>query len=202
MFIVFEGIDFSGKSSQIKLLSRYLQERGKSVCCLREPGGDEVSEQIRNILLEPHNVICDEAEALLYSASRAQFVKYKLMPALQEYDYVLLDRYWYSSIAYQGYGRKIDLDFLYRLVVYSTKLAPDPDKTFIFGISYGEMLERKGKKSGDRLEEEKKDFWQRVIAGYEHLSTQSPCNCFISCNSLSINQVFNELLSNLGLVNE
>lgn len=167
MLIVFEGPDGAGKTTQAKFLQGYLETKGKTVCFLREPGGDNVSEQIRSILLNKHNHICDMTEALLYAASRNQFIETVLKPSLQYYDYVILDRYWYSSIAYQAYGRQLGLDKVKPLI--DLLQPPVPDFVIYLSISYGEMLRRKHGSELDRLEREEGEFWERVLHGYTDL---------------------------------
>ena len=108
-FITFEGVEGSGKSTQINLLADKLRETGKKVVLTREPGGTKLGQKIRKLLLDPDNIDMDNrAEILLYAADRAQHVKKKIIPALNEGKIVLTDRYIDSNIAYQGYGRKLE----------------------------------------------------------------------------------------------
>ena len=108
-FITFEGIDGSGKSTQALLVYRYLSSRGFKVDLLREPGSTGVSEKIRDILLDKKNNIADLTELLLYEAARADLCAHQIRPLLAKKDIVLCDRFYDSTTAYQGYGRKLDL---------------------------------------------------------------------------------------------
>lgn len=109
-FITFEGIDYSGKSVQIKRLAEYLEQEGKTVVVLRDPGTTRISEKIRHILLDnDHHEMTKWTELLLYEAARAQMVEETIMPLLQEGSVVLCDRFYDSTTAYQGYGRQLDI---------------------------------------------------------------------------------------------
>ncbi len=113
MFITFEGIDFCGKSTQIELLKSYLLKNNKNVEVIREPGGTEISEKIRTMLLDKENSkMLMETEFLLFSASRSQLVREKIRPYLDEGIYVISDRFHDSSTAYQGYGRGISIEVI------------------------------------------------------------------------------------------
>ena len=143
MFITFEGIDFCGKSTQIELLKSYLLKNKKKVQVLREPGGTEISEKIRTMLLDKENSkMLMEAEFLLFSASRAQLVREKIRPYLDEGIYVISDRFHDSSTAYQGYGRRISIEVIlsiHKLAIGNTI----PDITFFIDIRsflYGRLV--------------------------------------------------------------
>ena len=134
MFITFEGIDFCGKSTQIELLKKHFISENKKVEIIREPGGTAISEKIRELLLSKiHKEMFMEPEIFLFSASRAQLVREKIQPLLDEGYYVLSDRFHDSTTAYQGYGRGVDLDTVNKI----NHLAIDgtlPDLTFIIDI--------------------------------------------------------------------
>ncbi len=134
MFITFEGIDFCGKSTQIELLKSYLLKKNKKVRVIREPGGTEISEKIRTILLDKENSkMFMETEFLLFSASRTQLVREKIKPYLDEGIYVISDRFHDSSTAYQGYGRGISIEVIlsiHKLAIGNTI----PDITFFIDI--------------------------------------------------------------------
>ena len=116
MLISFEGIDGSGKSTQIKLLREYLESKQQQVCVYREPGGVTISEQIRELLLNQHMKIHATTETLLFSAARAQLVAEKVIPDLKEGKTVILDRFYDSTTAYQGYGREnVDLGTIHQI---------------------------------------------------------------------------------------
>ncbi len=169
MFISFEGIDFCGKSTQIKLLEEHFIAEGKKVLVIREPGGTEISEKIRDVLLDKKNSkMFMETEFLLFSASRAQLVREKIRPSLEEGFYVISDRFHDSSTAYQGYGRGIPVDVIlniHKLAVGSTV----PDITFFIDIPVEVAHERKLAKQSehlDRIEKSDMEFYTRVRNGY------------------------------------
>jgi len=173
MFITFEGIDFCGKSTQVRLLKEYLERKGKTVKIIREPGGTEISEKIRKILLDKkHLNLTIETEIFLFSASRAQLVREVIQPYLQKKYFVLSDRFHDSTTAYQGFGREIPLaivEQINNLVIGNTI----PDLTFFIDIPTEEAEKRKHQNSLielDRIEISKKDFYERVRNGYFYLA--------------------------------
>ena len=169
MFITFEGIDFCGKSTQVELLEKYLAENGKTVRIIREPGGTSISEKVRSILLDKKNSEMHfESELLLFASARAQLVREVIIPSLQKGEYVISDRYHDSSVAYQGYGRGIELDFVTKLQKFAIGPAI-PDITFFIDIPVDEFIARKQKvKEGtlDRMETSKIAFYEKVRDGY------------------------------------
>lgn len=175
MFISFEGIDFCGKSTQVELLRDYLSEQKKIVHLIREPGGTEISEKIREILLDKkNNAMVMETELFLFSASRAQLVREVIRPYLQKGYYVISDRFHDSSTAYQGFGRGLSVDAIikiHNLAIGETL----PDITFFIDIPNEIAIERKLKKSHsdlDRIEVSDNTFYERVREGYLYLSKQ------------------------------
>lgn len=175
MFISFEGIDFCGKSTQVELLRDYLLEQKKIVHLIREPGGTEISEKIREILLDKkNNAMVMETELFLFSASRAQLVREVIRPYLQKGYYVISDRFHDSSTAYQGFGRGLSVDAIikiHNLAIGETL----PDITFFIDIPNEIAIERKLKKSHsdlDRIEVSDNTFYERVREGYLYLSKQ------------------------------
>jgi dTMP kinase len=179
-FITFEGPDGSGKSTQIELLAHHLRLIGWNVLTTREPGGTPIGDQIRNVLHDVANTeMVFEAEILLYSASRAQLVGQVIRPALAHGTIVLSDRYADSTIAYQGYGRGLDLSVLRRITDFATGgLAPD--LTIYLDLPVEQGLERKrqalSQRSGEwnRLDQEDVEFHQRVRQGYLELAAAEP----------------------------
>ena len=169
MFITFEGLDFCGKSTQVQLLEKYLIDNGNKVKIIREPGGTPISEKIRDILLDKKNSeMSIETELILFSASRSQLVNQVIIPALQENYYVISDRFHDSSIAYQAFGRKINLEFVEELQQFVIGKAVS-DITFFLDISIDEVIRRKSKVKHvelDRIELSKIDFYRRVRNGY------------------------------------
>ena len=173
MFISFEGIDFSGKSTQVELLKNYLLAQNKNVEIIREPGGTEISELVRSILLDKsHNKMFMETEIFLFSASRAQLVREKIRPYIEKGIYVISDRFHDSTTAYQGFGRGINLDS----VAHINKLAVGstiPDITFFIDIPVEEAEKRKSIRQNlelDRIEISNLDFYKRVREGYLFLA--------------------------------
>lgn len=167
LFVTFEGIDGSGKSTQIEMLSSDLEKAGRPFVLIREPGGTEIGEKIRTILLDKANSkMHARTELLLYEAARAQIVEEKIRPALAEGKVVICDRFFDSTVAYQGYARGLGqeaVDFLNR---WSTS-GLTPDITFLFDLdertAYGR---RHGRGEEDRLEAEGLNFMKKVREGY------------------------------------
>jgi len=202
MFITFEGIDFSGKSTQIELLKDYLIEHNKKVEILREPGGTDISEKVRRILLDNKNEkMFAEAELLLFSASRAQLVREKIRPYLQKGIYVISDRFHDSSTAYQGYGRGIPLDAVMK--VHQLAIGDNiPDVTFFIDIPVGIANERKKKKSKvklDRIELADIEFYNRVRSGYLEIARQEERFKVID-GTQTIETIQNQIISELELI--
>lgn len=173
MFITFEGIDFCGKSTQVELLKKYFLNQNKKVKIIREPGGTEISEKIRDILLDRKNSkMVMETEIFLFSASRAQLVREVIRPALMENYYVISDRFHDSSTAYQGFGRGLPVDDIlniHKLAIGDTI----PDITFIIDIPTSLAYERKKNKLHselDRIEVSENNFYERVREGYQNLA--------------------------------
>lgn len=174
MFITFEGIDFSGKTTQINLLKDYLIKNGKQVEIIREPGGTEISEVIRKILLDKANSkMFIETEIFLFSAARAQLVREKIRPYLEHGIYVISDRFHDSTTAYQGFGRGISLEVvnhINELAIGSTV----PEITFFVDIPVETAEKRKFEKQRevdlDRIEISEKQFYEKVRKGYYFLT--------------------------------
>ena len=173
LFITLEGPDGSGKSTQIEYLREYFRDRGFEAVFTREPGGTEIGEKLRDIILDKCNSeMCDMAEALLYAASRAQHVNQLIKPALEAGKIVICDRFIDSSIAYQGYGRKLG-----EAVRIINEFAVDgcmPDITFLLELSPEIGKSRIKSDVQDRLEQEKIEFHNRVYAGYREIAAFYP----------------------------
>jgi dTMP kinase len=175
-FFVFEGIDGSGKTTQMDLLGKHLAGRGYPVLYTREPGGTRVGELIREILLNPQYSEMDpRAEALLYAAARAQHVAQVILPALEEGKIVLCDRFVDSSLAYQGFGRGMDILLLEQINEPATAgLVPDLVLLLDFCWESGmDRISRSGR-GADRIEQETREFHQRVRGGYLTLAARQP----------------------------
>jgi len=177
MFITFEGIDGSGKSTQIKLLRERLEETGKKVDVYREPGGTDVSERIRTLLLDPGVEIEPFAELLLFSAARSQLVAGKIRPALEKGRIVICDRFFDSTTAYQGAGRNLGgIDWMMR---FHDKVTGGliPERTYWLSIPVELALERRRERSGenqDRMEKTGSTFFNRVVEAYSELERRYP----------------------------
>ncbi|MDJ0752021.1 MAG: dTMP kinase [Ardenticatenaceae bacterium] len=176
MFITFEGPEGSGKTTQIRRLADFLLSQGRQVLTTRQPGGTEIGLQIRHILHDVHNsAMTPEAEILLYAADRAQHVGQLIRPALAAGQIVLCDRYVDSTIAYQGYGRGLDLDTLAKITKFATG-GLQPDLTFFLDIEVSAGLARResGQVEMNRMDLQQIAFYERVYQGYETLIKKDP----------------------------
>jgi dTMP kinase len=179
MFVTFEGIDLSGKSTQVALLEQALRSRAlhaAGVRVLREPGGTTISESLRAILLDrKHLEMSPWTELFLFSAARAQLVREVIRPALKRGEVVVCDRFYDSTTAYQGFGRGLDLETVQKV----NRAAVDgtvPDITFLVDIPV-EEVERRRRASGlgtDRMESSGREFYERVRSGYLEIARQEP----------------------------
>ena len=181
-FITFEGCEGSGKSTQIRLLSEKLTEAGVDFIVTREPGGSDVAEQIRKIILDGKNVsMCDECEALLYAAARIQHLKEIVEPALAAGKLVICDRYVDSSLAYQGAARGLGEKYISEINSVALNSYP-PDLTVFLNISPEKAFERKhGADKSDRMEQQGLEFHNKVYAGYLALVDKYPRICAVEC---------------------
>ncbi|OGQ52634.1 MAG: dTMP kinase [Deltaproteobacteria bacterium RIFCSPLOWO2_02_56_12] len=200
--ISFEGGDGSGKTTQLKLLDNYLASRGKLCLSTREPGGTTLGEMIRKILLEAGKVeIAYPTELFLYLADRAQHVHEVIRPALASGRLVLCDRFTDSTLAYQGYGRGVDLDMLRRLNQVASH-GITPDVTFLLDCPVEVGLSRTAQrnmnlKSGgsreDRFEQERADFHERVRRGFLELARAEPQRIYVLDASRPTEEVHHEI---------
>ncbi|MFN2159253.1 MAG: dTMP kinase [Anaerolineales bacterium] len=175
MFITFEGPDGSGKTYQMALLNEYLKERGFLTLATREPGGTSIGDQIRAILNNLDNTsMHPRTEILLFQASRAQHVEQVILPHLKLGEIVLCDRFADSTLAYQGYGHRVELNQLKFIVEFATG-GLEPDLTLLLDLDVGEGLQRR-EKGGDwnRLDAYDLKFHQRVREGYFELMKSDP----------------------------
>ncbi|NQW30922.1 MAG: dTMP kinase [Ignavibacteria bacterium] len=177
MFITFEGIDGSGKSTQLTMLREWLEAQNKSAIVVREPGATKLSEELRAILLSNKHTITSTAELLLFSAARTQLVEKVIRPALERGDIVLCDRYVDSTTAYQGYGRQLDMaevEACNRIAVQGLM----PVVTFFIDVPYEEAQQRMqflvNSAEPDRMERSGKQFFDRVRQGYLTIAHQEP----------------------------
>ncbi len=185
MFLSFEGLDGSGKTTQAKLLQEKLVAEQYTVQFLREPGGTEISERIRDILLDKkHLGMTEIAELLLFSSARTQLVTQVIQPALEKQTIVLCDRFVDSTTAYQGYGRGLQLDAVKTINAFAT-CGVLPHKTFFIDIPVDEMYRRRtaNNLSVDRMEMSSKEFYERVRNGYHAIAKEEP-HRFIIINGM------------------
>lgn len=174
-FITFEGCEGVGKSSQIRLLSQYLDREKVNYCITREPGGEPVAEKIRNIILDGENVsMTDECEALLYAASRVQHLIKEIKPRLESGQLVFCDRFIDSSFAYQGYARGLGYEFVAKINDYAIKNFM-PDYTVFLNLDPLAAFKRKGGvDKNDRVELSGEEFHAKVYKGYLDLAEKFP----------------------------
>ena len=171
-FISFEGSEGSGKSTQIQLLAKYLEGKKVPFELIREPGGVKISEAIRNILLDAKNKeMGDECETLLYMAARAQLVGEVIAPKLKEGKVILCDRFLDSTVAYQGYGNKVDIKLIKLIGAFATRNI-EPDLTFYFDLNVSKGLSRISRDK-DRIEQRPLDYHERVREGYLQLAKEN-----------------------------
>lgn len=204
MFITFEGLDFCGKSTQVQLLEEHLKKNNREVILIREPGGTNISEKIRNILLDKKNKeMLVETELILFAASRAQLVGEVILPALAENKFVISDRFHDSSIAYQAFGRGINLSFVEELQQFVIGKAI-PDITFFIDTPIDEIVKRKAtvkKIQLDRIERSTIDFYEKVREGYLYLAKKEKRFVIVD-GLLSIQKIHEIILSRIQKVNE
>ena len=164
--ISYEGIEGVGKSTQIKMLDEHLKSKGLSTEILREPGSTVIGEKIRDILLNSDEDLSSETELLLMFSARAQLIKEKIINSSN--DFILFDRFFDASYAYQGYGRGISLKLINNLIEFTK--CPIPDITFLLDISVDEGFKRKTNDTKDRIESSGNTFFENVRQGYLDLS--------------------------------
>ncbi len=201
MFITFEGIEGSGKSTQCNLLYDFLDHLGYQVLCSREPGGSQLGIHLRELLLhQDSQSLTNKAELLLYLADRAQHVTQVIQPALEQGKIVLVDRYVDSTIAYQGYGRRLDLDLIRSLNYFVTSEAW-PQLTFLLDLPAEIGLQRARSRNNyeektiqeGRFEAEDLAFHRSLRQGYLQLAAQEPERIVILKGEDSIPSIFKEI---------
>ena len=173
-FITFEGVEGCGKSTQIKLLKEFLENKKNDFLATREPGGPKISEMIRKMLLDPENKeMLPETEMLLYMASRSQHTGEWILPALNSGKFVICDRFYDSTIAYQGAARNLDRQMIDMIRIYAT-YGLKPDLTILIDIPAEIGLGRISGREIDRLEQESLSFHKKVRQGYLDIAKAEP----------------------------
>jgi dTMP kinase len=202
-FVTIEGCEGSGKSTQLRLLAEKLDELKIDYLMTREPGGSEIAEQIRTIILDGKNTaMCDECEALLYAAARVQHLKEIVKPALDRGTLVICDRYVHSSLAYQGIARGLGEEFVNTINSYALEKF-SPDLTIFLDISPKDAFERKhGADKDDRMEQLGLEFHSKVYQGYLQIADKKPKMTKIDCSGTKweTSQKIFELLKTKGII--
>lgn len=194
LFITFEGPDGTGKTTNANLLEQYLKDQGYDCLRTREPGGTIVGEKIREVLLSNESKgMASETEALLYAAARQEIVLHVLLPALNSGKIVICDRFYDSSIAYQGYGRNLGEEYVRNINEAAIKLCK-PDITFLLW-SKKECVESRVNTRGekDRLEGEKEEFFEKVREGFLKIYEKEPDRMILINTEKPIDEVFCEI---------
>ncbi len=190
MFITFEGIDGCGKTTQLEMAADYLEDNGASVLKLREPGGSEFSEKIRDLLLHYKYELEPESELFLFEAARADLVAKVIKPALNKGKIVLCDRFFDSTTAYQGGGRELPLDLITRINDLAAG-SLEPDMTFFFDVSLETSKGRSKNKRKDRIENNNDDFFKRTVEIFKKIAEREP-NRFVVFNGEEKPEIIHE----------
>ncbi len=192
LFITFEGADGCGKTTQLNLLKDYLEQKGHEIVLTREPGAKGLGEKIREILLNYEGDVSNRCESFLFLADRAQNIDIIVNPAIKEGKIVLCDRHTDSSVAYQGYGRGLDIEQIKTL----NKLATGgkvPDITLVFDVDVETSMKRVGNEK-DRMESAGIEFFNRVRNGYLEIAKQEPDRIKIIDSTKSIKEIHTEVI--------
>lgn len=197
-FITFEGPDGCGKSTQAKLLAEHLKQEGLDVLFTREPGGSEIGDQVRDILMSLSNKGMDpRTEFLLFSSSRAQLVQEVIRPHLEGGGLVVCDRYYHSSLAYQGYGHQLPLEVLEAITAFATQDL-QPDLIFLLDLPVEQGLSRREKSgSWNRLDDYDFEFHRRARKGYLELAAKDPERWVLMDATLPVAKLQSEIQSTL-----
>lgn len=199
LFISFEGIEGSGKTTQITKLKEKLESSGKKVLCLREPGGTEFGENLRSAILNSKTAIAPLAELSLFAASRAQLLFEKILPFLEKPDHVVIvDRFIDSSIAYQGFARELGAQTVLDMHKHSP-LNNFPHISFYLRISLETSMERQNARGNEKdyFEKEKSDFYQKLIDGYEFCYKSFPSRIKLVNGETTTDEVYKSICDQL-----
>ena len=193
--ISFEGIEGVGKSTQIILLKDYLESKNFSVEVFREPGSTIAGEKIRNILLDTSHELTNETELLLMFAARAELVTHKIKN--NKSDYLLLDRFYDASIAYQGHGRILSIPLIESLISFTN--CPVPDNSFLLDISVEEGFARKTHDKKDRIESSSITFFNKVREGYLSIAQENENRFTIIDASMDIDKIHKKIINTINI---
>ncbi len=193
LFITFEGADGCGKTTQLMLLAKYLKSKGLEVVVTREPGARGLGEKIREILLNYDGEVSSQAEAFLFLADRAQHIDVIVNPAVESGKIVLCDRHTDSTVAYQGYGRGLDID---RIKMLNNLATGDrrPDLTIVFDIDVETSMARVGNEK-DRMESAGEEFFNRVRNGYLKIAELEPERVKVLNATKSVEDIHKEVVA-------
>ena len=191
--ISFEGIEGVGKSTQIELLKKFLENNSKSVEVFREPGSTLSGEKIRDILLDDQYDLSSKTELLLMFSARSELVNKKINNSTA--DYLLLDRFFDASLAYQGYGRNLSIELINKLVDFID--CPIPDLSFLIDISVEEGFARKINDKIDRIESSGYDFFNKVRNGYLEIAKNNEDRFIIINGSKTVDEIHNNIVQNI-----
>lgn len=191
-FITFEGADGCGKTTQIKLLDEYLRKNGFKTLLTREPGAKGLGEKVREILLNYDGEVSSRCESFLFLADRAQHADCIVKPAVNDGTIVLCDRHTDSTIAYQGYGRGVDIDELKKLNEMAVN-GLKPDLTIVFDIDIKTSMARVGNEK-DRMESSGKEFFEKVRKGYLEIAKQEPDRVKVINSAKSVEEIHEQVL--------
>lgn len=198
LFITFEGADGCGKTTQLNLLKEYLINKNFDVLVTREPGAKGLGEKLRDILLNYDGEVSNRCESFLFLADRAQHIDTIVKPAIEKGQIVLCDRHTDSTVAYQGYGRGIDIEQINKL----NNIATDglkPDLTFVFDIDIETSMSRVGTEK-DRMESAGNEFFNRVRNGYLQIAKNEPQRVKVIDATKSIDKVFESVLKEFNIL--
>ena len=196
LFITFEGGDGCGKTTQIKLLDEYLKNKGYQTLITREPGSRGLGEKIREILLNYDGEVSNVCESFLFLADRAQNVDCLIRPALSEGKIVICDRHIDSSVAYQGYGRGLDIERICKLNDIATS-GLKPDLTIVLDVDVKTSLARVGSEK-DRMESAGMEFFEKVRKGYLEISKKEPERVKVVDSTQTIEEIHKQILELVG----
>lgn len=198
IFITMEGPDGAGKSTQIDLLKKYLEDKGYNILLTRDPGGNDISEAIRGIILnKDFTEMGYMTELLLYASARAQLVKENIKPALEAGTAVIADRFVDSSAVYQGIGRGLGIDTVYKVNEFALQ-GIMPDMTILMDLDAEVGLARKKNQAElDRMERESVDFHKKVVDGYRDLADRYPERILKVDAALQVQEIHDIIVANI-----